>query len=109
VPFAYSKGYRIYSAVAHGNSWAIWHCGVTKTRNNDGETVARPGLDAKTMYNMHVLAGRQLVLSLGFAIQFMRGWAPTRARNKVEALIASIHNARRSEMDGSSLHAGESA
>ena len=94
VPFAYSS-YRIFSAVAHGNSWAVQHYGVTKIRGDDGETVAMPGLDARTVYNLQVLAGRQLVSSLGIAIQFMHGLglAPTRVMNELEALIASIQNA----------------
>ena len=104
VPFSYSKGYRIYSAVAHGNTWAIQHYGVTKIRSDDGKTVAMPGLDAKTVYSLQVLAGRLLVSSLGFAIQFMRGLAPSGAMNKLEALIASIQNAHMNEMDGASLH-----
>ena len=93
VPFAYSKGYRIYSAVAHGNSWAVQHYGTTKIRGDDGETVTRPGLDAKTVHNLQMLAGGQLVSSLGIAVEFMRGSAPAGAMNKLSALIASIQNA----------------
>lgn len=92
VPFAYSNAYRIYSAVAHGNSWAVQHYGTTKIRGDDGETVTRPGLDAKTVHNLQILAGRQLVSSLGFAVQFMRGTIPAGAMNKLEDLIASIQN-----------------
>ena len=109
VPFAYSKGYRIYSAVAHGNLWAIQHYGATKIRNVDGETVWLPGLDAKTVYRLQELAGRQLEFSLGFAVQFMRGHLPSGTMNKLETLIASIQNALISEMDESSLQDRENA
>lgn len=106
-PFAYSKGYGIYSAVAHGNSWAIRHYGSTKISGEDGETIARPGLDAKTVYDLQILAGKQLVLSLGFAVQFMRGTIPAGAMNKMEALITSIQNAHMNETDANTLHNGE--
>ena len=109
VPFAYSKGYGIYSAVAHGNSWAIRYYGSTKISSDDGKTIGRPGLDAKTVYNLQVLAGRQLVSSLGFAVQFMRGTIPAKAMNRMEALIASIQNAHMNEVDASSLHDKESS
>ena len=81
------------SAVSHGNSWAMQHYGVTKIRSDDGETVALPGLDAATVYNLQVLAGRKLWLSLGFAVQFMRGHLPAGAMNKMDTLIASIQKA----------------
>ena len=109
VPFTYSKAYRIYSAVAHGNSWAIQHYGMTKIHSDDGETVTRPGLDAKTVYNLQVLAGKELVLSLGFTIQFMRGHLPSGTMNKLETLIASIQNALMNEENGSPPHDRESA
>ena len=93
VPFAYAKGYRINSAVAHGNSWAMQHYGMTKIRSDDGKTTARPGLDAKTVYTLQVLAGRQLLLSFGFAVQFMRGLLPSGTMNELEALLASLQEA----------------
>ena len=55
VPLTYSKGYRIYSAISHGNSWAIQHYGVTKIRNDDGEIIERPRLDAKTVCQFQML------------------------------------------------------
>lgn len=109
VPFAYSKGYGIYSAVAHGNSWAIRYYGSTKISSEDGKTVARPGLDAKTVCNLQVLAGKQLQLSFGFAVQFMRGTIPAGAMNRMEALIVSIQSVHMNEVDASSLHDKESS
>lgn len=109
VPFSYSKGYRIYSAIAHGNSWAVQHYGVTKIHSDVGETVTLPGLDAKTVHNLQILAGRQLVSSLGFAVQFMRGTIPAGAMNKMEALIALILRAPMNEMDASSIYGEKSS
>ena len=104
VPLTYSKGYRIYSAVAHGNSWAIQHYGVTKIPNDDGDIIERPGLDAKTVYQLQVLAGSYLIFSLGLATQFMRGHLPLRAMNELEALNASMRSELMDEGDGSPLH-----
>jgi len=93
VPLTYSKGYRIFSAVAHGNSWAVQHYGVTKFLNDAGEIIERPGLDSKTVNQLQVLAGGHLIYSLGFATQFIPGHLPHRAMNELEELNTSIRDA----------------
>lgn len=108
VPLAYSKGYRIYSAVSHGNLWAIKHYGFTKIGKEGDSTIALPGLDATGVYPLQELAGGLLMSSLGFAVQFMRGYPPANTMNKLGSLIEMIRKARSNEPDSSSLNIQDS-
>ena len=109
VPSVYSKGYRIYSAVSHGNLWAIQHYGVTKIRRDDGATMALPGLNTRSVYRLQEVAGGLLMFSLGFAVQFMRGYPPAGIMNELVAQIALIQMALLKELEETPLHNRESA
>ena len=99
VPFAYAKGYRIFSAVTHSNLWAIRHFGMTKIGNKGDVTLASSGLDLRGVLLFKLSAAMQLQFSFGFAVQFMSGHLPAGTMNRLGAQIGLIQEALAQESD----------
>ena len=92
---AYQSGYAIWSAITHGNAWAIAQFGLTKDGNDDDHPRWFPGLNPDTIHNCEELAVRLLQHSFGFSVQLMdhRG-LDTGAMNRLEEVIARIREPR---------------
>ena len=92
---AYQSGYSIWSAITHGNAWAIAHFGMTKDDSEDEHPRWIPGLDPDTIHNCEELAVRLLQHSFEFSVQLMdyRG-LDVGVMNRLEEVIARIQDPR---------------
>lgn len=92
---AYQSGYAIWSAITHGNAWAIAHFGLTKDGSDDDDPRWFPGLNPDTIHNCEELAVRLLQHAFGFSVQLMnhRG-LDAGAMNRLEEVIARIREPR---------------
>ena len=68
----YGKGYSIWSAIAHSNTWAIRHYGQAGTLSIDGVFNFTPSvLDDRTTVLWRELAARLLYFTFGLSTMFM--------------------------------------
>ena len=87
----YQSGYAIWSAITHGDPWAIRHFGLTKANREEEDAQWFPGLDLNTTHKMQDLVVRLLQHSFGYSVQLMhRGGLHVGTMNRLEEVIARI-------------------
>ena len=84
---AYMTGYSIYSAVEHGNLWAVQRYGM----NDPSEIVLdHQGLDHTSSHVVSLIAGTLLQLSYGCLHQFVTAFTNSGTMSRLESLLAVI-------------------
>lgn len=86
----HTRGYKVNSAITHGNLWAKKHYGLTHVNKSDGVTTALPGLDAEGTRVLYKVTATLLQSSFGIAVQFMHGYLPAHVMNRLGDQIGYI-------------------
>ena len=88
---AYEIGYRVGSALAHGNIWAIRNHCLTITREQKGFSV---GLEIQNglLFNLHLLAAGIVMFAFAFVSQYAVA-LPAATMNKIEEMLSELREA----------------
>ena len=84
---AYQSGYGLFSAVEHGNLWAVQGYSM---HDPVGISLDRPGLDDQTLRKLASIAGTYLLCSYGSVSQFVGIGVNSSVMNKLESCLDVI-------------------
>lgn len=85
---AYEIGYRVGSALAHGNVWAIQNHCLIITGEQEGLGVGleiRPSL----LFSLHLLAAATVLISLAFVLEYASA-VPDETMNKIKEMMRDL-------------------